>query len=148
MTDLVEILRETSNQLNWKFYYGRRDFNNLVEASSENDLQWHFFLDPITTEAIRNNGTQTGEFLNEGHFMILTKSNLDEVYDNQLEVNPDDGKYRKYIQPKVKGLFSDFEKKLNCLAQVEIKVLKSSEVINLFDENLDGILVQFKIGTF
>ena len=148
MIDLVEILRETSSQLNWKFYYGRRDFNNLVEASSENDLQWYFFLDPITTEADRNNGNQTGEFLHEGHFMILTKSNMDDVYDNQLEVNPDDGKYRKHIQPKVKKLFLDFEQKLNCLAQVEIKTLKLSEVVNLFDENLDGILVQFKIGTF
>lgn len=146
--DLVEILRDTTASLSWEFHYGRRDFNNLVTASSENDLKWFFFLDPISRDGIRAAGNLTGEYVNEGYFMILSKSDLDEVYDSQLGVNPDNGKYRMYIKPKLEKLYKEFEDKLNCIGNLEIKKMRVSDVINLYDENMDGILVQFAINTF
>jgi len=144
MTDLVEVLREKVESLNWVFNYGRRDFQNLVEASSENDPKWYFFLDPISTDT---SNMPNGK-VNTGYFMVLSKSDIDQVYDGQQDVAPDDGKYRKYILPKKMFLENEFKNLIECDGTIEITKAVQSDVINLFDENLDGVLVAFTITQF
>jgi hypothetical protein len=150
MTDLVEVLRNlVENELEWKFCYARRDFDNIVEADSANDTKNYFFLDPISRVPVRDQfGGRTGQIDYEGYFMILSKSDLDEVYDGQNDVNPNDGKYKKYIQPKLAALANDFENKLACVADITIVRTSISDIINIFNDNFDGILVNFKFSQY
>lgn len=146
---MVEKLREITESLLWKFYYGRRDFQNLVETESENDATYYFYLDPVTRNPIYSNaGLPTGETEFEGRFMLLTKSDLDQEYDNQKEVlAKEEGKWLTHIKPKIVSVFSVFEAKLVC-EDIEIQRMQTIDVINMFDENMDGILVNFKFKVY
>lgn len=95
MTDLVEILRAKTEELGWIFDYGRRDFQNLNDADSENDAKWYFFLDPISTD-----NSNPSVVVSTGYYMVLSKSDLDQQYDSTDGSDVDDGKFRKYILPK------------------------------------------------
>ena len=149
MTDIVDILREiTETELSWKFTYGRSDFQNLTEADNENDSSTFFFLDPVSRDPLfSSSGGSLGQTDFEGNFMILSKSELDEVYDNQQSVDPTMGKYQKNIKPKLEVLLNNFKSKLFCRS-IQIMRMKSTDVINVFDDNYDGILVSFKFKMF
>jgi hypothetical protein len=141
--DIVEKLRGIVEALNWAFYYGRRDFQNLVTTESENDPKWYFFLDPISTDDSNKN-----VLLHNGYFMILSKSDLDQNYDTQQEINADDGKWRIHILPKRQFLSNEFRNLLECKGDVEVVKSNVTDVINFFDENMDGVLVNFSIKQY
>lgn len=149
MTDIVDILREiTETDLSWNFTYGRSDFQNIIEAASENDPKPFFFLDPVTREPLFSpDGGNLGQTDFEGNFMILSKSELDQVYDNQQEVDPTMGKYKSNIKPKIETLLTTFKSKLFCKS-IQVMRMRTTDVINVFDDNFDGILVSFKFRLF
>jgi len=140
--ELVEKLRITSESLGWVFNYGRRDFGNLVEAENENDNKWYFFLDPVT----RTHESNT--IIYNGYYMLLSKSDLDQLYDGQNENNIEEGKWKMNIKPKLDFLNGSFEKLLTCDGTFEIIQQSVTDVINYFDENFDGVLVNFKIKQY
>lgn len=140
---LVEKLRTIAETNEWIFNYGRRDFHNLVETNSEDDPQWHFFLDPVKTD-----DSDPLILSHSGHYMILSKSDMDEVYDDQKEQDKEDGKWLKYISPKKEYNKNELRKAIQCPGDLEIVSSSVSEVINLFDENLDGIIVNFTIKEY
>ncbi len=140
MSDLVEVLRMKIESLEWVFNYGRADFQNLVETESENDPKWYFFLDPITTD-----NSNPSIVVNTGHFMILSKSDLDQHYDGEDEAS---GKFRLNILPKKDYLRNDFRNFIECGGDLELTKSVTTDIINFFDDNLDGVLVAFTITQF
>lgn len=140
--ELVEKLRIISESFGWVFNYGRRDFGNLVEADDEQDPKWYFFLDPV----IRTPESNT--IIYEGYFMLLSKSDLDQTYDGQKETDINDGKWRVHIKPKLELIINEFTNQLTCAGDYEILHQKITDVINYFDENFDGVLVNFKIKQY
>ena len=140
---MVERLRNITEGLGWKFYYGRRDFQNLVDAESEDDPKWYFFLDPFESEK-----TYKIEKQHRGRFMLLSKSDLDEEYDQQTgERDVEEGKWRKYILPKRDYLDNEFEDIVECDGDLEI-TMRVVDVINLFNTGFDGVLVNFSIKEY
>jgi len=143
---LVEKLRQITEALEWNFHYGRRDFNNLVEIDSDNEEVIHFILDPVTRSPKYSN---TGGYLNysiySGYFMILTKSDFDQVYDNQKEINSTDGKWITNIEPKIRNHFASLEHSIICDEDLQIVSFNITDIINVFDENMDGILVNYTL---
>lgn len=142
MTDLVEIFREKTESLGWVFRYGRSDFQNLNETESETDPKWYFFLDPITTD---NSNSQ--KQITSGHFMLLSKSDIDQNYDATTNADENEGKFRKNILPKKLFLQNEFRDLLEC-GDLEINRSSMTDIINFFDDNLDGVLVAFTITQF
>lgn len=147
--NLVEQLRIIVEDLGWKFHYGRRDFQNLIETESENDLTPQFLLDPVRrTPNYSDAGLPTGTVDFEGYFILLTKSDIDEEYDNQKEINGvENGKWHKHIKPKIDEQFRMFENRLLCIDELQIVRMSVTDVINVFDENMDGILINYKYLT-
>lgn len=140
---MVERLRTITEGLGWKFFYGRRDFQNLVEANEENDPDWYFFLDPLEEDyKIKNEPVFTGRA------MVVSKSDLDEVYDSQKENIVSSGKWQKYILPKKQYFQKDFREILDCTGVLEIENYKLVDVINLYDENWDGVILNFTIREY
>ncbi len=134
--EIVEKFREISQGFNWGFDYGRKDFHNLID---EDDSRWHLFLDPVTDES--NDETMTFE----GYFMLLSTSDYDQNYDSQKDTLPEDGKWLQNIKPKKDFLKSEFKKVLGCDGRWEVLRFRITEIINFFDNNMDGVLVNFSI---
>ena len=149
---MIEELRSATASLGWRFSYGIKQFQNLTEATDENDATPHFHLDPITreNEYTKSTGNPTGWQMISGSFMILVKSgsSIEEVYDNQLTGDEDQGKWLKRIEPIVNqqtGLLAQLMNELTCNTS-DFKVVSQTikEVINVFDDNKDGVLVDFR----
>lgn len=151
---MIETLRTIiESELEWNFSYGRRDFQNLTEAAASDDPKPFFFMDPVdrTPERSSSTGNLTGWTTYEGRYMILLKSKLDEVYDGQKEQDPEIGKWKTRIRPIVEdvspdtALLTQLENALTCgTYDWHFVSQRIKEVINMFDGNFDGVLVNFK----
>ncbi len=137
--EIVELFREVAESFDWNFDYGRKDFHNLIDGESNG--KWYFFLDPVVDD------TNSQASIYEGYFMVLSVADLDQNYDNQKGTTPEDGKWLQNIKPKKDFLKTKFRDKLEC-ADLEILRFRMTEVINFFDDNMDGVLVNFQIKQF
>jgi len=137
--EIVELFREVAESFDWIFDYGRKDFHNLIDDGTNG--KWHFFLDPVVDD------TNSQFAIYEGYFMVLSIADLDQNYDNQKGTSPEDGKWLQNIKPKKDFLKTKFRDKLEC-ADLEILRYRMTEVINFFDDNMDGVLVNFQIKQF
>ena len=138
--EIVEKFRQVSESFNWGFDYGRKDFHNLSDV--ESDGRWHFFLDPVSDDT--NDSTSTYE----GYFMLLSVSDIDQNYDTQKNTDAEDGKWIQNIKPKREFLKKVFKDELLCDGTLEILKFKITDVINFFDNNMDGVLVNFIIKQY
>ena len=116
----------------WEFQYGRADYQNLerdVEAGKVN-----LFVDPIITDSkFSDLGNETVSY--SGVFMMLLSSDVDEQYTD---------KYTDYIKPIFDSSLKVFKDELAC-SDYQINSFRVMEVVNLFDENFDGVLVNYSI---
>lgn len=132
--DKFEVLATANG---WRFIHARRDYQNLADALAfvEDSVEGFgidetiMFLDPVVCD-----GTATDGIIYSGNFMVLTRSDVDDTYDN---------KYNKYIQPLKDIIFGSFKNNVRC--DFEVKQWKAIEVINVFDINADGLSVQFNL---
>ena len=146
---LVEKLREISESLGWVFYYGRKDFQNLIETDAERDNKNYFFLDPVKrTPIYSDTGVRTGVIEYTGYFMILTKSDFDQMYDGQNELDIDNGRWREHIKTKIDSIYAEFENVFYCNDDLQVVSMTMTDAINVFDDNLDGVLVNYKIKQY
>ena len=141
--EMVEKFRQIAETFGWVFIYGRKDFQNLVEADDDNDEKWYFFLDPVTTD-----NSKKEEPTHDGYFMILSKSELDEEYDGENEDEINEGKWRKNIQPKRLFFDEKFRGEIECAGDFEFIKSRITDVINFFDDNMDGILCNYIIKQY
>jgi hypothetical protein len=144
--DLVELLRDKATLKGWGFDYGRKDHHNLSDITLEDGYeptQWQLFLDPVLVDESREDFVT-----HSGYFMLLSVSDLDQVYDGQKSQEVNNGKYRTNIKPKKEYMNKFFKAEIECLGNMEVTKLVVTEVINIFDNNLDGILINFSINQF
>jgi len=121
----------------WGFEYARNDYQNLIDSTDfiADALEGYgvgetvMFVDPIKRGVnSRNEKTYTGSF------MVLTKSDLDKTYDER---------HLLFIEPLISLLMVSFRNKLKC--EYDVNTWDSTEVINMFDWNADGLLITYSI---
>lgn len=140
--DLVDVLEGYCNELDWVFSYGNSANNNLLMDVKENKV--YLILDPVrTTEGISANGGD-GVVNFSGSFMLIIKSNLDNVYHNQLDVPRTEGKYVKNIQP-LKEHLNALKGLIDC-SNLERANWSVIDAIDIFDENMDGIIITYSLN--
>ena len=144
MTDLYTILKAHATTLGWKFSYGNAANKNLL-ASDRVDGEIYLLLDPITrVTAFSDNGGE-GIKTFTGSFMLLVKSTIDNVYDNQKGQDATDGKYQKNIKPLLEVDIKLLEDLINC-TDYQITNWSIVDVVNALDVNTDGIIVTYGIS--
>ncbi len=143
MTDLVNVWRTQVESLNWYFSYGNAANRNLLSSDLEAD-KLYFLMDTITRDKETSEFGGTGEVTFTGNFMLVIKSNLDNVYDNQKDVAYTDGKYDKNIRPIIETNLVEFEDYINC-SNYEITSWSFIDAVNVLDMNLDGVIVTFTV---
>ena len=132
--DLLENLSESEE---WFFEYGRADFNNLTDVEEKKEVV-HLFLDPVKRGKKKNDSGVTESNYNSGSFMMLYSSSIDELSYNE--------RFEKYIKPILENEVEKIEEYLTCEGEVSIEFWELTEVINIFDYNLDGIIINYKIS--
>lgn len=133
---MYEFLKAIAASNNWPFEYARTDFQNLFEEVEQENVS-HIFLDPVEIRDIDNDSGVTEKKAYSGSFLIVYSSDIDEEdYDTR---------YQKYIKPIVEGDLQTIKDSLRCAYEATFKLWRSTEVINVFDYNFDGILCTYEI---
>lgn len=145
MTDLVDIFRGYAEGLGWLFSYGNSANRNLIVSNLIVE-QKYFLLDTITRSKSNSEFGGTGEITFSGSFMLVVKSDLDNVYDNQKQQDRIKGKYTKNIKPLLETDLVLFENLVNC-SQYEITSWSIVDAVNALDLNTDGVVVTFTVKT-
>lgn len=141
--DLYDEFTVHTQTLGWTFSYGNASNQNLL-SSSLNDSEIYLLLDTITRVRLFSEFGGEGEQTFSGSFMLLIKSNLDNVYDSQRNQDPANGKYQKNIKPLLDVEIVKLEDEINC-SQFEIKKWEIVDAIDVLDVNLDGIVVTYEL---
>lgn len=138
---IVKVLEQIAQIKDWHFEYGRKDYNNLYDEKDNKEFK--LFLDPIQINIVYSDMGNIEKTKYIGFFMLLTKSDFDRIYHSQKQGNPQEGKYEKYIKRCTDESLS-IVNDLTCLG-LNIMQWNITEVINEFDTNLDGVIVNFII---
>tara|TARA_R110000822_G_scaffold80896_1_gene192528 strand:+ start:208 stop:624 length:417 start_codon:yes stop_codon:yes gene_type:complete len=130
---LKAIAAEQANQFG--FTYARRDFAGLYDEVPTGQVQ--IFLDPVAiSESFGDyNVVETRQFT--GSFMMLISSDVEKGDYNQ--------RYIDEIKPILDTALGTIKTSLKCNNFVSIDVWRTVEVINVFDYNMDGIVVTYQI---
>lgn len=129
---MYDYLKSIASDNDWVFKYAPSDYQNLYNDSTTDKV--HLFIDPVTIDSrFSDSGVETQTF--SGYFMLLFSSDVDEDYTT---------KYETYIKPLITTGTQAIKDSFLC-ADMQINKFQSTEVINRFDFNLDGILVNYNI---
>ena len=121
----------------WRTEYSRPDYQNLLDAtafvadnvSGVGVDESIMFIDPIVTQVNGN-----GAISYQGTFLVMTRSNHDEKYDDR---------YSKYIKPLKAILLKTFYNQLRC--NFDFNLWRATEVINIKDLNGDGLSISYNV---
>ncbi len=94
-------------------------------------------LDPVKLKKNYNDSGAVESITYSGSFMLLVSSDFDEESYNF--------RYENYIKPLRGNQLEAIESELTCGNEAEIIDWNETEVINVVDNNLDGILVSYVI---
>lgn len=129
---MYKLFKELAADNDWKFEYSRTDYQNLFSEMESNQV--HLFVDPIVIDSkFSDSGDESKTY--SGKFMLLYSSDIDESYSD---------KYDRYIKPLIDESLTKIKDSFIC-SDLSINKFQSVEVINLFDYNLDGILINYSI---
>lgn len=129
---MYELLKDLATANNWVFEYSRSDYQNLYDGMEISKI--HLFSDPIIIDSqFSDSGSETKTYT--GKFMLLVSSDVDEDYLT---------KYVDHIKPLITDSTQIIKDSILC-SDFDINKFQTLEVINLFDVNLDGVLVNYSI---
>ena len=131
---MYEILKEISSNNDWVFDYGRSDFHNLFNEIEQKGVT-HLFLDPVKAKSNLDEYGTTESLTYSGLLMLLLSSDIDEKsYEFRKE---------EYIN-KLNGNVELLKEVLSCQYKLNINLWDTTEIINVFDYNLDGVIVNYQ----
>lgn len=134
---MYELIKTICTTNNWYFQYSRSDYSNLFDEI-EVAGKPHVFLDPVQIETIFDEFNSPTLKTYTGSFMILVSSDVDdEDYDK---------KYQDHIKPIINNTLVTIKDAIQCDGDMSFNLWREVEVINLFDYNLDGILITYSIS--
>lgn len=144
MKDLVEILENYCQLKNIHFVYGRKPSLNLLDNSSKlENNKVYLMLEPFNRDIELTNVGVPKSYLFGGTFFLVVNSNLDMPIYNEKSNNKENAKYILNVKPLLE-LSKEIASEISCNG-LEILKFSSIDVYDIFDQNKDGILVNFSI---
>lgn len=131
---MYNTLKNIATINNWIFTYARHDYQNLVNDVDNTD-KIYLFLDPVQTSNEFDEYGDLQAISYSGSFLLLKSSEFDEGYEER---------YISHIKPLIDSALKSITDSLSCTS-VGIQSWNTTEVINLFDMNMDGIVVKYTV---
>ena len=129
---MYNYLKAFAESQDWGFEYSRADYQNLYDDIEKNKI--YLFVDPISTDSqFSDTGNETITY--SGKMMLLMSSDVDEQYND---------KYNSYIKPLFDNSLQAFKDDIAC-SIMQVNSLKTTEIVNLFDQNMDGLMINYSI---
>lgn len=148
MKDFVRTLEEYTAANSYEFRYGRADFLNLANGHLVLDPdKIYFFMESSPRKPeLNSNGLRINTYLFTGNLYIAKAANFDHHYFNEQGNDPTQSRYTLNIEPMI----PISEALINSLTCDGFDIVSWSiiDVINLFDRNNDGVLVQYQVRKF
>lgn len=132
---MYEILKLISENKDWIFQYGRRDFANLYDEMPNGKV--HIFLDPVRIENEFDEFDVLDTMNYTGTLMLVVSSEFDQDYLT---------KYVENIKPLIDGAGKELLDSLACHPDYSINQWSSLEVINILDYGFDGLLITYNVA--
>lgn len=133
---MKEIVKAIAAAHGWVFVYGRKDFLNLYDEIEQKNVS-HLFVEPSEISDNDNDMGIVESKTYSGYITFLYSSDIDEAsYEDR---------YDKYIKPILDGDLATLKHEIRCGQEVLITQWKTTEVINVFDHNLDGLILTYNI---
>ena len=166
MSDIVDVFEKYANSYGWRFSYGNKYNQNLLQSDLI-DGQIYMLLDPVTRQRPSSEYGGRGEKTFNGSFLLVVKSTIDQVYHNQTNedsfrnrITTSDGvlvdnecadpivlgKYIENIKPLLDTEIVKLEDDIDC-SNIERPTWSVNDVTNIFDANMDGIVVTYSLKT-
>ena len=165
--DIIEVFQSYANQLEWTFSYGNKANQNLLQSDLD-ESKIYLILDPVRRSKTFSEFGATRQISFSGSFLLVVKSTIDQTYYNQTEeerfVNRVStlngsfivnnkclstqyraGKYNENIKPLIENQIVRIESIINC-SDYKIDEWAIIDATDIFDTNLDGIVVNFKLS--
>lgn len=130
-----EILSAIASVNGWTFEYARRDYQNLYDELEVGQVC--LFLDPVTISVNFGDYNDRLSRVESGSFLLITASDVDDESYNK--------KYVDHIKPLIDNYLSAIYSSVSCDGTLTLTSWSITEVINVFDYNLDGVLVSFSV---
>lgn len=162
--DIVEVLEIHAVSLGWRFSYGNKANQNLLQSDLVDD-RIYLVLDPVKRLYGSSEFGGDGEVTFTSRFFLVVKSTIDQTYHNQTNeevfinrikaiggtvyenvcfANNIPGKYTQNIKPLLTDSLPTLKNLIDC-SKYEITNWGVLDAINVFDANLDGLIVDFTI---
>lgn len=132
---MYDILKASCVTHSLEFIYARKDFANLTDELETG--QTYVILDPVQ---ISENFGEYNELESRdysGSFMVLVSSDIDK--------GDYDQRYTDQIKPILEGALASIIEDMRCNGLISFSSWRTIEAINVFDYNLDGIVVTYQI---
>ncbi|WP_312557901.1 hypothetical protein [Empedobacter brevis] len=139
---LAEKIKVISNSLGWKFNQGSDVWQNLVDFPDDcenpfEEKQIYCLLLWNDDETIFNEFSTPTRIDFTGEFVLAVRSRIDDKDYNQ--------KYDNHIK-HLKKVLQSFYNQFGLCEDFNITRAKESEVVNVYDNNLDGVKVNYSIN--
>jgi hypothetical protein len=128
---MYDLLKSLAQDNDWFFEYSRTDYQNLYDGMEKDKI--HLFVDPIIIDSkFSDSGNETKTY--SGKIMLLISSDVGSDYTTKYNA----------IQPLMDGALQFLKAAFIC-SEYTFNKFQTIEVINLFDVNLDGLLITYNV---
>lgn len=139
---LAEKIKEISNALGWEFNQGSDVWQNLLDFPDDTEKpfeekQIYCLLLWNDDETIFNEYSSPIKMNYTGEFILAVRSRMDDEDYNQKYDN-----HIKHLKEVIQGFYSHF----GVCQDFSISRAKTTEVVNTYDTNLDGLKVNYSIS--
>lgn len=146
MTDIVEILHNYCEANNIEFVYGRKSSLNLLDNRNKlQDSKIYLMAEPPTRTPLFTNIGKIKGYSFKGAFFLVKNSNIDMPIYNEVANYVERSKYMLNVKPLL-ATHKSFLDYLSC-TDIEVKQCDAIDVYDIFDQNKDGLLVQYIINS-
>lgn len=143
MIDVVTLFNDAADTLGFDFDFGTKAMTNLLASNSVSDTVYLRLESPVRwSRDIETYGIGTASA--SGRFLLVVKSNLDNVMYKQKGKNKAVTKYVKNVLPLLEATDNLLKEIINC-SEIEVTTWSMTDGYNMLDSNTDGLIVEFSL---
>lgn len=143
MIDVVQLFADQATALGLDFDFGTRAMTNLLASDSVSDRVYLRLESPIRwSRELDTFGA--GKAQASGRFLLVVKSDLDNVVYQQKGKAAADGKYVKNVLPLLTHADGLLTGLIGC-SDIEVTSWSAIDGYNMLDTNTDGLIVEFSL---
>lgn len=143
--DIVRILENICNDLDYGFHYGNKSHLNLIDQNGNlAPDKTHLLLFPPTRNKANNSDVSRTY---RGNFFFVRPDEFAQDYFNNTDSSETNNKYETKIEPLITALNS-LETRLEYCDNMDVLTFDSIDAVDVLDANLSGLWVTYNVKVY